>query len=347
MADYYRHYWLHKENYEGDVAMPLLEKGYLCSGWLFIAKEFDDLCAWNEIETRIAKEFGYFPRNRFCLNRFLYEMKQGDWVVVPRPGVEFSMYEIMDDKVYPFKDIPNEDILATKTNVERQDDGFWKRKGSGQDLDLGFFRRIKKVLDWSSKKDYIGARLTSRLKYQMANIGLDDLREDVEKAYDSARAQRKINVRDEILDSAPVLLKSMKEALEPGKFEQLVGWYFKKMGATEVDIPSKNMSGKTDVEDVDVTAYFSQLGVCFHVQVKLHDDVSNEHAVEQVSKAKETGHYEKVDSDVDIYWALTSANKFSEKAKETAMADNIRLVTGPEFMAMLLDVGIGDIDSAF
>ena len=347
MADNDRHYWLHKEKYEGDVAMPLLEKGYLCYGWLFIAKEFDDFSQWDRIEAKIFDEFKCRPRNRFCLKRFLYEMKRGDWVVVPRPGGEFSMYEITDEKVYPFKNIPEEDVLSTNAKVVRLGDGFWKRKNGAQDLDLGIFRRVKKVLDWSSKKDYIGARLTSRLKYQMANIGLDDLREEVEKAYDSARAQRKINVRNEILHNAPDLLKSMKEALEPGKFEQLVGWYFKKMGATEVDIPSKNMSGKTDIEDVDVTAYFSQLRVCFHVQVKFHDDISNEHAIEQVSKAKETGHYEKDDSDVDIYWALTSADDFSVKAKQTATAENIRLVTGPEFMAMLLDVGIGDIDSAF
>lgn len=342
-----RHYWLHKENYEGDVAMSLLEKGYLCYGWLFVAQKLNDYDSWKAIEEIIREEFGYYPRNRFCLDRFLNQMKRGDWVVVPRPGGEFSMYEITDDRAYPFKDIPDCEFQEYRNRLERQVDGFWKRTGSKEDLDLGFFRKVRIILDWSSKRDYVGARLTSRMKYQMANIGLDDLREDVEKAYSNAEAKTKINVRNTILEESSNLLNTIKEALEPGKFEKLVGWYFKKTGATQVDIPSKNMNGKTDGEDVDVTAYFSHLGICFHVQVKFHEGKSGKRAIEQVSMAKRTGHYEKNDDDIDIYWALTAANSFTEEAKRTAEADNIRLITGPEFMGMLLDVGINDIDSAF
>ena len=257
------------------------------------------------------------------------------------------MYEITDVRAYPFKDIPDSEFQAYLNRLERQEDGFWKRMGSKEDLDLGFFRKVRKILDWSSKKDYVGARLTARMKYQMANIGLDDLREDVENTYSKAKAHKKISVSNDILNEAPELLKFLKDALEPGKFEKLVGWYFKKVGASQVDIPSKNMSGKTDYEYIDVTAYFSNLGTCYHVQVKFHDGISGEQAVAQVSKAKETGHYEKNDDDIDIYWALTAANSFTEEAKKIAEADNIRLITGPEFMGMLLDVGISDIDSAF
>jgi hypothetical protein len=49
------------------------------------------------------------------------------------------------------------------------------------------------------------------------------------------------------------------------------------------------MNGKTDGEDVDVTAYFSRLGICFHVQVKFHEGRSGKQAIEQVSMAKKPG----------------------------------------------------------
>ncbi len=339
-----KHYWQHKENYEGDVARPLLDAGYLCYGWVFISKELSNLDDWGKIQQCIKEEFGNDPRNRFCLKRFLCDMKAGDWVLVPGYG-DFSIYKITDDKAYSIKEIPD-GVMPSYLGLVRGEDGFWKR-ANGEDLDIGLFRKVEKVLGNIIKDDYAPSRLISRMKYRMANIGLDDLKDDVEIAYSNARYKEKIKVRNKVFEKAPELLASIKPALSPGKFEKLVGWYFKKLGATSVDIPSKNMHGKTGEEDVDITAFFEPLKICFHVQIKFHDDVSGYKAVSQVSKAKGTGHYEKYDADDNIYWALTSGDSFSVEAQKIAADEHVRLISGEEFMKMLLDVGINDIDSAF
>lgn len=344
-----RHYWQHKVNYEGDIARPLLRQGCLCYGWRFLVEAKSDFSEsnWGALETQIKQKFGYEPRNRYCLQRFLFKMKQGDWVIVPGNGC-FSIYEILDEHANTVCNIPEELIKASGISdiVYRNEDGFLNRIDNTP-VDIGLYRRVKEVLPEKSKADYVGAKLTSRMKYQMANIGLDDLTNEVINAYNRALKDDKISLHKTFVKHSSDILKSIKEVLEPGKFEKLVEWYFYKLGASSVDIPSKNMAGKEQYEDIDVTALFDQLRLCVHVQVKFHNDISNYEAISQVLKAKETRHYEIAEASHHIYWALTSANDFDDATKKAAADNDVRLVTGKEFLDMLLDAGIKDIDSAF
>ena len=351
-----RHYWLQREAYEGDITFPLLKRGYLCYGWLdfaededFMKKANDGTLTFDEVNEKIFGLWNYRPRNRFCLWNFIHCMKAGDWVVVPGSGV-FSIYEIEDDHIYTARDIPDEVIDALNLPVHRIEDGdlkgfFWRN--SGKILDVGIIRRVRQILKESSRSDYIVGGLSSRMKYQMANISLDVYEKSILEARDHAKRNEPISLHSKLKENIPYLLNSMKEALEPGKFEKLVVWYFKKLGATDVDIPAKNKSGKVGDEDVDVTASFKPLKTTYYVQVKFHEGTTEQQALNQVAKAKETGTYSVTEDETPIYWALTSADRFSQETIDAAKDCNVRLIAGPEFMGMLLDVGIDDIDEAF
>ena len=110
--------------------------------------------------------------------------------------------------------------------------------------------------------------------------------------------------------------------------------------------PSKNSSDKWDGADVDIVAEFDALKVVFYIQAKLHDDVTSQWAVEQISKYKDqhevsSGEY------TAIPWVISTATVFSADAITMAQESNVRLVAGGEFGRMLIDAGITNINRAF
>lgn len=353
-----RHYWLHREAYEGDIAFPLLSKGYLCYGWLYCAldEEFMRLLdehslTWSLMESKLFDIFqAPLARNRYCLWRFIDSMKIGDWVVVPSPG-EFSVFEIIEDKVYAAKDIPDEIINELHLPIHRGCDGFFYRDGSDVEVDIGLVRKVKEILPRCSRSQYIKWPLSSRMKYQMANIDLDEQSEQLLEAINCAYEKKPISLRKDIHKLLPDMLKAMKECLEPGKFEYLVQWYFDKLGARTY-IPAKNTPGKEGEEDIDVIANFDALKTTYYVQVKFHQGKTGSAALNQAIQAKETALYQTDDDYASVYWALTSADDFQDETKHQAkelitQGVYVRLINGIEFMEMLLDVGLVNIDEAF
>ena len=120
-----------------------------------------------------------------------------------------------------------------------------------------------------------------------------------------------------------------------------------KLGASKVDIPSKNNKSRATEKhaDVDVVAVFENIKHIIYIQAKFHNGESSEWAVEQL---------EAYDGEKDIdnsystsYWAISSGI-FSDKAKETANKNRIRLINGDELANIILEVGIegfSDVDS--
>ena len=129
------------------------------------------------------------------------------------------------------------------------------------------------------------------------------------------------------------------------ELENLVKIYMEKIGADRVDIPSKNDPRKGNHADADVVADFDRLKVRVYVQVKQHVGETNEHAVEQISNYKKQ-QADSLDGEyTPLAWALTSA-VFSEKAVQKAGECGVRLINGEEFIRVLLEAGITDIDAA-
>ena len=353
-----RHYWLHREAYEGDIAFPLLSKGYLCYGWVYCARSdvfmknvHAGTLTWGLMEKLLVEIYqAPLARNRYCLDRFIHSMHNEDWVVVPSPGA-FSVYKITDETVFTAKDIPDEIIQDLKLPVHRGEDGFFIRNGSDVEVDIGLVRKVEEILPFSSRSQYVKWPLSSRMKYQMANIELDVHREQLLEAMNSAYHKKPISLRKDLHKLLPDMLKAMKECLEPGKFEYLVQWYFDKLGARTY-IPAKNTPGKEGEEDIDVIANFDALKTTYYVQVKFHEGKTGTTALNQAIQAQETALYQIDDDYASVYWALTSADDFTDETKKQAeelqtKGFYVRLINGFEFMEMLLDVGLVNIDEAF
>ena len=176
---------------------------------------------------------------------------------------------------------------------------------------------------------------------RQATGNINDLSDEVEQA---KKAKKPKNIRGEILNAmSEIFIKSnFFNKYTPEQIEILVKLYFEKMGATNIEIPPKNDSLKKEESDVDVIASFEDLNILFYVQVKHHEGETDTQAISQLTNYKEYN-FNKEDQTTSIAWVITTA-KFSDKAKEEARKNNIRLIEGNEFAKMLLNAGISNLD---
>ncbi len=333
----------------GDYAWPftyeLLKKhGFISIGWSDLSCEEDQkrlTSNWESFE-KMFEGHGY-PRNRYNLWRFLNEMKKGDIVVVPLPGV-FDVYRIADDIIYNNETIDHNlwvDWNGQKAILDK--DGY-PSYVNGPQIDMGFYRKVEPVKPIPTTTDiprneYAGQALYSRLKIMQTNANIDDLRDEVDDAVRRFIDDSPINLRKEFLDEAQKeLLLQMRSKLNDGKLELLVKWYFEQLGA-DATIPPKNATLHED-GDADVIATFDKLnGFTVLVQVKAHKNYTNEWAVRQITAYKKTMEKNHLYASSQM-WVVSTCDKFSEEAKREAETTGVHLVTGIEFARMLIENGV-------
>ncbi len=317
--------WLHRISHIQNVSRPLLEKGYLSIGFSDFSNE-DFLVEVAEKKNRrfmdsTFKEhpnWEYLPQSRFSLWRFLAEMRAGDWVVVPAPKT-FSVYELCDD----LPNLPSDDGLdlpdtdwRDRRIVMDSPTSLMKIEGEEKPLDIGFLRKVSVVCKDIPRDGFVNAALTSRMKVRQTNTDISDLAEDLHRAVEAFKAGKPINLKAELVENSIDSWKSViLNDLNPDKFERLVRWYFLRAGATEVAIPPKNQPDKSGDVAIQQIQDFAQS------QESLSDGYNRQ------------------------YWVVSSADTFSENALNLARETNVQLICGKEFVEMLLNVGIGGLDS--
>jgi restriction endonuclease Mrr len=90
---------------------------------------------------------------------------------------------------------------------------------------------------------------------------------------------------------------------------------------------------------------FENIKHIIYIQAKFHKGISSNWAVEQLKAYN--GEKDIDNSYSTSYWAISSGI-FSDKAKETANKNRIRLINGDELANIILEVGIegfSDVDS--
>lgn len=342
--------WLHRISHCAEVSYPLLEKGYLSIGWSdFSTPEFIKQSCEENGGIYFDEFFQNKPRNRYALWRFLTEMEKGDWVVVPSCG-SFSVYEIDDDKTLSVPEIIN--LIEIKdwsgNSVEIGENGYLYNTGVKDNredssiVDLGFFRRVKPVATEISRYEYADAALTARMKIRQTNVDISDLKESVEKALAAYKKEKPLNIYSQIIEKASQqILETIQTELTPDKFEYLVAWYFKRIGATNVDSPAKNERDKEG--DADVVATFEPIKTIIYTQVKFYSGETSTWAIEQINdyKSQKDGIN---DGYSKIAWVISSSDYFSEEAQRKAKEVNIQLFNGIQFAIMLLEAGIANLN---
>ena len=338
-----KNYWLHRCKC-GDRAWPftheLLTKLNIISiGWSdFSNQECHDRLtkSWASFEQVFEKAGWGHPRNRTNLWRFLREMNEGDVVLVPLDGGKFSIYEIADNTVYNNETF--DQSLWVNWNGERvslDSDGY-PAYSNGDQIDMGFYRKVVPVRLNLSRNDYANQALNSRMKIMTTNANISDLAADVEKAI----AQKgPINLKAAFVEkSAKILCRQMQELMNPDKIEELVRWYMVSLGAN-VNVPAKN-SATTEEGDADVIATFDKLNNhTILIQVKAHQGHTDKWAVEQISSYAHTIKRNLEDKTSQL-WVVSTCDDYTEETKKLAKEKGVLLVNGLDFAEMLIDNGL-------
>lgn len=165
-----RNYFMHRikgGNNALSKSHELLEKGYLSIGWSdfsqteFVKKVQDS--GIKAITDKYISEGWTLKRNRWSLWRFIKEMKDGDFVLVPGFPIysDVSIYKVIGNEVYT-----NDSEKIKLFNIEKE-------------VDLGFYRKVEKVKENISKST-LSENLYRRLKIQQTNSCINDLAKDVD-----------------------------------------------------------------------------------------------------------------------------------------------------------------------
>lgn len=154
VEDYTPQYWLHRITGGNNglvLSRRLLREHHLLStGW----SDFSSIVNVNKIrragisaiEELMHSEWGIpledsLPKNRYCLNRFVNEMKSGDIIIVPLEQT-ISIYRIIDDNI-----ITNESLrkrFLDEAKVQRE--GTKLLTSKGEEIDLGFYRKVEPLV---------------------------------------------------------------------------------------------------------------------------------------------------------------------------------------------------------
>ena len=352
--------WLHRVSHWAEFSEPLLEKGFLSTGWShfaeqpgFLSKDFfmkgkKDRAAFGQY---FEKQFpSLYRRTRFNLWSFIAEMEKGDWVLVPLKWGRFSVYELEDDCVL----LPSELDLSGLQGDLVLKDGILH--AAGRTVDLGFFRRIKSIRVDIPRGEYADSALTSLMKYQGTTLNSDSRRPNIDKAVEAHTKGKPINLYGEIIEGTwKQVLDIIRDRLNPDKFERLIKQYFEHIGATILPADSAHQRGKADADVVaafelaKASALSEETKVCVYVQAKYHKGATDASwAREQIAAYKSAQEKDaKTNQQYQQYWVISSCDKFEneDEARKEAKENGILLINGEDFAKMLLETGLSYMHS--
>lgn len=334
---------MHRIAHEWEISYSLLEEGYLAIGWSkFSTSGFLKQVSGNDVQSfnNFMAKNNESGRSRWNLWRFS-QFKKGDIVVVPMFDKEFTVVEV-EEPICNVGRLVGRRLTTQKEEEAEVMEGGIQNKSTGYCYDIGFLIKVQPLTQRRIKRSYADARLISRMKLRQTNADITDIAGSVDAAL---CAESPISFHDKLTDAVTANIYSViQNYITPQNLEHVVCWYMKKKGASNVYIPAKNEHGKENGADADVIAEFEALRIIFYIQVKKHEDKTGSWAIHQISEYAS----QKQDSSDDytyIPWAVTTA-EFDEAAIQEGKSKGIRLIGGSDFIRMLIDCGIDDIDSA-
>ena len=332
-------YWIHRISHLAELSYPLLHKGFLTIGFSdFTSDETIRKSRkgdWNYFNGQFEEKWGAVPRTRHNLWNFL-NMAKGDIVVVPSLGT-FFVCQIEGEEPIKIGDTFSEDLKTWGGQAVSKNGDFLVTE-KGTTIDLGFAWKVKVLHKHISRDKFADAKLTARMKIRQTNASINDLKSSVEKSIRNYENNKPIHLHSILIDkTATLVLDTIKNELNPDKFEKLVKTYFTSIGANSVTIPAKNERDKEG--DADIVAVFEHIKLIIYAQVKFQKGQISEWGAMQINEYKTSK--ERLDDGYNkVAWVITTANTFNEKAENLAKHHAIQLINGLEFSKMILNSGI-------
>lgn len=349
-------YWLHRISHHAHVAHPLLFKSNkLTIGFSdFSSQQFiDDVLKPDHYLERLHVVDDYVRshwggketehRTRYNIWRFIEGFNEGDMIIVPTQG-KFSVFKLKG-KPQPISNLPFKEFEDWNNQVVQVNDLLILDENS---LDIGFYWDVEPIQLWIERYEYADSRLTSRMKIRTTNALITELKESVEKAILGKQNNTPINLYANIVDTTvPLILKNILSDLDDSKLEVLVHWYFKRIGATSVFIPSKNEHGKEG--DADVVAIFEPLKTIYYVQAKFHRGTTGNWATHQIidyrNKKREQSANDTMDDGYNkISWVISTGDRFDDESVRLAQENRVQLINGEELSRLVIEAGISDLN---
>ena len=308
------HYWLHRCSKHACGLLKLKTERILTIGFSDCARNSQLVEAiqngnWDEFCKRYKDIYGNdLWRARHFLWHFAHNMCEGDVVVVPLDGA-FSICRLVAG--------PRISPMATE----------------GKE-DIGWEWDVEPLANSIGPRDcYASAQLLSRMKARQTTLLIDDLASDVNDALDRILKGQPFSLPDEL---AVACRKILFAKGGPDRFERLICDHFRRLGADDAYIPSKNARDKEG--DCDIIANFSALRLTVFVQAKFHGGTEDDFAVRQIKDWTESKTLATETEDPNwtyVSWVISFADEFSEKAKALAKENSVVLINGDEFCKML------------
>ena len=326
--------FLHRISHHKEISYPLLERNILTIGY----SDFTSTDGSQSFDSDFQTAYGELWRSRYSLYRFLFDMQIGDMVIVPSWGT-FSVYKIMGNaqKIRDLSQDDRKNLQDWHGNYIHNDDSDYITNGESI-IDLGFFRRVSPIANNIPRAEYADKQLTARMKIRQTNANITDLQKNIEIAIEAFRKKHPINLSSKLLSEIHLpAYDTIIKWLNPDKWEKLIRLYFEKLGASNIDIPSKNEIGKDG--DSDIIATFDSLKTIYYIQAKFHEGTTtSDWALTQI---KNYANWRGGSDDYSaILWVISSAREFSDEVIKSAREQSIILISGVEFVEMLLKNGI-------
>ncbi|MBE6366436.1 MAG: restriction endonuclease [Lentisphaerae bacterium] len=326
--------FLHRISHHKEISYPLLERNILTIGW----SDFNSTDGIQTFDSDFQYAYGELWRSRYTLYRFLFDMQIGDMVIVPSWGT-FSVYKIESNanKIQFLSQEDRKDLQDWNGNYININDSGYMTNGKNI-IDLGFFRRVSLIASNIPRAEYADKQLTARMKIRQTNANITDLQKNIESAIEAFNKKQPINLSSKLLSEIQSsAYETIIRWLNPDKWENLIRLYFEKLGASNIDIPSKNENGKDG--DSDIIATFDSLKTIYYIQAKFHEGTTtSDWALTQIKNyATWRGG---TDDYSTVLWVISSAKEFSDEVIKSAREQSIILISGMEFVEMLLKNGI-------
>jgi len=304
-----KNYWLHRVSHENGFSI-LSQDGLLTIGFSDMTTPIAQKAIAESNYGAFASEYtavydGKISRIRNNLWNFAVKMNPGDVVVVPI----WNGFKICE--------------ITGHTEL-------FNNKGM---CDLGWQHRVTVLAEITPRDSYASSALLSRMKCRNTTLDINDLKDDVDEALHRWEHSKPFDIIGEL---APHCLDIIKRIGSPDKFELIVKKYFERLGANLVQILPKNYSNKKG--DCDVEAIFDGLNLTISVQVKYHVGKTGEWSIQQI---QEYWQNEPVIENMTLAkWVISSADDFSDKAKEEGQKHGIILINGCDFSKMIMRAGL-------